>query len=219
MHITPAAPDHRTTEKENDAMKSPHRLMQGVAVAAVAVATTLSVPSVASAHQARPGAGAHQECKGVTVDQSAPVISRASVLIKAPVRTVWKLHTDIDAWDTWIPEITPAQKKTPGPLRPGSVFEWSPQNMKVTSTVTTVRQGRCTAWAAPVNGIAGVHLFTFKQVRGGVLATTEESWAGAPAEADIPGNQAALDTGLKDWVNRLKTTAETKTGCAGHQDK
>ncbi|MFE6486030.1 SRPBCC family protein [Streptomyces sp. NPDC057757] len=189
-------------------------LVRGIALAAVAAATTLSVPSVAAAHTTRPGNGAYQECGGVTVDKSAPVISRAAVLIEAPLRTVWKLHTDIDAWATWIPEITPARMKTPGPLRPGSVFEWSPQNMKVTSTVTTVEPTRCVAWEAPVNGIDGVHLWTFKQVRGGVLATTEESWAGAPVEADIPGNQASLDTGLHDWVNRLKSTAEARTGCA-----
>ena len=98
-----------------------------------------------------------------------------------------------------------------------SVFEWSPQNTKVTSTVAAVKRERCTAWAAPVNGIDGVHLFTFKPVKGGVLATTEESWAGAPVEADIPGNQAALDAGLNDWVNRLRSTAETQSGCAGHK--
>ena len=200
-------------------MTSRHKLMQGMAVAAVATATTLSAPSVAAAHQAQPVTETYQECRGVTVDKKAPVVSRASVLIKAPLTTVWKLHTDIDAWAAWIPEITPARKKTPGPLRPGSVFEWSPQNMKVTSTVTSVQRMRCTAWAAPVNGIDGVHLFTFKPVRGGVLATTEESWAGHPVEADIPGNQAALDAGLNDWVNRLKSTAETKSGCTGHRRK
>ncbi|GAA2525196.1 hypothetical protein Ahu01nite_089360 [Winogradskya humida] len=80
--------------------------------------------------------------------------------------------------------------------------------MHVTSTVRTVDPQRCIAWTAPVNGIDGVHLWTFKKVRGGVLVTTEESWSGAPVEADIPGNQANLDAGLNDWVHRLKDTAE-----------
>ncbi|MFE7030056.1 SRPBCC family protein [Streptomyces sp. NPDC057621] len=193
-------------------MTSRNKVVQGVAVAAVVTATALSAPSPAAAHEAKPGGRTHQECRGVTVDRSAPVISRATVLIKAPLTTIWHLHTDIDAWDTWIPEITPARKKTPGPLRQGSVFEWSPQNMHVTSTVKSVAPRRCTAWAAPVNGIDGIHLFTFEQVKGGVLATTEESWAGAPVEADIPGNQTALDTGLADWMKRLKNTAES-TSC------
>ena len=58
-----------------------------------------------------------------------------------------------------------------------------------------------------------MHLFTFKQTKDGVLATTEESWAGPPVEADIPGNQAGLDQGLNDWVNRLKDTAEARSDC------
>ncbi|RBM21196.1 hypothetical protein DEH69_06365 [Streptomyces sp. PT12] len=91
--------------------------------------------------------------------------------------------------------------------------------MHVTSTVTKVDRNLCIAWGAPVNGIDGVHLWTFKKVKGGVLATTEESWAGAPVDADIPGNQAALEAGLTDWVNRLKSTAESKTDCAVHRGR
>ncbi|UJW29941.1 hypothetical protein L3Q67_32610 [Saccharothrix sp. AJ9571] len=75
--------------------------------------------------------------------------------------------------------------------------------------MTKVRPFRCLAWAAPVNGIDDVHLWTFKPVRGGVLVTTEESWAGPPVDADVPGKQAALDAGLRDWVQRIKTVAES----------
>ncbi|MBP8532308.1 hypothetical protein [Streptomyces sp. MK37H] len=64
-----------------------------------------------------------------------------------------------------------------------------------------------------MKGITGVHLFTFRPVKGGVLATTEESWAGPPVEADIPGSQSSLDAGLKDWMRRLKDTAEMRSGC------
>ena len=52
-----------------------------------------------------------------------------------------------------------------------------------------------------------------KQTADGVLATTEESWAGPPVEADVPGSQAGLDQGLNDWANRLKATAEACSGC------
>ncbi|GGM05588.1 hypothetical protein GCM10010129_56480 [Streptomyces fumigatiscleroticus] len=111
----------------------------------------------------------------MTVDRDVPVIARADVLIKAPLPGIWDLHIDIDAWGSCILEITPARKKTPGPSRPGSVFEWSPQGMHVTPTVTKADRNRCIAWGAPANGIDGVHLWTFKKVKSGVLATTEES--------------------------------------------
>ncbi|HEX7308893.1 SRPBCC family protein [Lentzea sp.] len=187
-------------------------VLRGAGIAALSVTAALAmVPSAAA--ESRTGNRGHEVCRGVTVEKGAPVISKASVLVKAPVSAIWRLHTDIDAWSGWIPEITPASKNTPGPLRPGSTFSWSPQNMKVTSTVTAVLPQVCTAWAAPVNGIDGVHLFTFKPVRGGVLVTTEESWSGAPVEADVPGSQASLDAGLRDWVNRIKDTAESRANC------
>jgi hypothetical protein len=194
-------------------MSNRRKLLNVIGVAALSAAAALSVQPPAMAGQLQPGARPHEECRGMTVDKSAPVISRASVFIHAPMREVWSLHTDVGNWAGWIPEITPAHKETPGPLRPGSVFTWSPQGMKVTSTVKTVAPGRCIAWGAPVNGIIGVHLWTFKPVKGGVLATTEESWAGPPVDADIPGNQSSLDKGLGDWVNRLKDTSEQRSGC------
>jgi hypothetical protein len=191
-------------------MNNRRKLLNVIGIAALSAAAALSAQSPAMAGQSQPG---HAECRGVTVDESAPVISRAGVFIHAPLREVWGLHTDVGNWADWIPEITPARKETPGPLRPGSVFTWSPQGMKVTSTVKTVVPGRCIAWGAPVNGITGVHLWTFKPVKGGVLATTEESWAGPPVDADVPGNQSSLDKGLGDWVNRLKVTSEQRSDC------
>jgi uncharacterized protein YndB with AHSA1/START domain len=200
----------RDNERRKTLITTRSRLVKGISAAALGATVTLAAQPAAMANEARPHARTYQECRGVTVDKDAPVISKVSVFIKAPQKTVWRLHTDIDNWASWIPEITPAQMKTPGPLRPGSVFEWSPQDMHITSTVKTVKPLRCTAWGGPVNGISGVHLFTFKPVKGGVLATTEESWAGAPVDADIPGSQSTLDTGLKDWMNRLKETAEAR---------
>ncbi|PRY39052.1 SRPBCC family protein [Umezawaea tangerina] len=193
-------------------MDARRKLVHGAGAAVLGAVVVLSAQAPATAADTATNAGAHQVCRGVTVDRTAPVVSRASVLIEAPLVDVWRLHADIDHWQSWIPEITPAHKETPGPLRPGSVFTWSPQAMHVESTVKTVAPLRCTAWGAPVNGITGVHLWTFKQTRDGVLATAEESWAGPPVEADIPGSQAGLDQGLSDWAHRLKDTAEARSG-------
>ncbi|MEA5360832.1 SRPBCC family protein [Amycolatopsis sp., V23-08] len=191
-------------------MNARRAFLQGIGITALGAVMVLSAQSPVAAS---PNAGTHQECRGVTVDKAAPVISRASVLVKAPLARVWRLHADIDRWQSWVPEIAPAHKVTPGPLRPGSVFTWSPQNMQVRSAIKTITPLRCTAWGAPVNGITGVHLWTFKPTKDGVLATTEESWAGPPVEADVPGSQASLDQGLRDWAQRLKATAESQSGC------
>jgi len=41
-----------------------------------------------------------------TVDQNAPVLARHEIDIRAPVETVWRLHTNVNAWTTWQTDIT-----------------------------------------------------------------------------------------------------------------
>lgn len=35
------------------------------------------------------------------IDETAPVISRNSIAIAAPLQLVWEIHTDIAAWPQW----------------------------------------------------------------------------------------------------------------------
>ena len=34
----------------------------------------------------------------IGIDENAPVITRDSIMIKAPLPTVWAVHTDIASW-------------------------------------------------------------------------------------------------------------------------
>ena len=43
-----------------------------------------------------------------TVDEKAPVLARHEIDIQAPVDTVWRLHTNVNAWTTWQTDITEA---------------------------------------------------------------------------------------------------------------
>jgi hypothetical protein len=52
------------------------------------------------------------------VDRSAPVIAHHEVDIQAPLDTVWRLHTDINAWQT---DISAAHLD--GVLEPGASFD------------------------------------------------------------------------------------------------
>lgn len=64
------------------------------------------------------------------------------------------------------------------------------------------------ARCGPAQGIIAVHVWTFTPRRDGVHVHTEESWAGAPVEADVPALQAALDASLDAWLHNLKAEAE-----------
>ncbi|MFJ4152691.1 hypothetical protein ACIP10_34650 [Streptomyces galbus] len=51
-------------------------------------------------------------------------------------------------------------------------------------------------------------MWTFTPTTHGVLVHTEESWTGAPVEANQAALQVALDNSPHNWVNNLKRQAE-----------
>ncbi|WP_234335726.1 SRPBCC family protein [Streptomyces sp. NRRL S-1022] len=157
-----------------------------------------------------PGESLAAHTADVQIDQTAPVITRENILIHAPLRTIWKIQTDVEKWPAWQPGVERVVKDTPGRLRPGSVFRWSTEGLDITSTVKQVRPGKRLAWGGPAQGITAVHVWTFTPTRDGVLVHTEESWTGEPVVANQAVLQAALDNSLHDWVDNLRHEAEAE---------
>ncbi|WP_405813328.1 SRPBCC family protein [Streptomyces sp. NBC_01390] len=194
------------------------RAITALPLAALSAVLVAAAPSVAFAHSNEQSHDRHQErvsssqsltCGGVHPDETAPVITRKSIVVHAPLSTVWKVQTDVENWPTWQPNVTSVVKDTPGALRSGSVFRWATEGLDITSTVEKVEHGKCLAWGGPAQGINAIHVWTFTPVKGGVLVRTEESWTGAPVEADTAFLQTALDASLQNWVNNLKNKSES----------
>src|ERR671917_30206 len=112
------------------------------------------------------------------IDQQAPVISRHSAVIEAPIEVLWGLHTDVDAWPSWQPDIETA--RLDGSFDRGSTFSWHTSGLDIDSTVYRVEPGRYTLWGAPAHGIVGVHSWTFTPVECATRVDTAESWSGEP---------------------------------------
>jgi Polyketide cyclase / dehydrase and lipid transport len=142
------------------------------------------------------------------VDRSAPVIAHHEVDIQAPLDTVWRLHTDINAWPTWQTDITAAHLD--GLLEPGASFDWTTYGLSVTSTVYDLAEGARVLWGGTANGITGVHEWLFSETPAGVHVTTNESFAGEPVKADAVGMQSLLDASLVSWLGHLKAAAESR---------
>ncbi|MEV6276732.1 SRPBCC family protein [Nocardia sp. NPDC051832] len=141
------------------------------------------------------------------IDTTAPVVARHEIVIAASLRRVWDLHTDIDAWTGWQPDITAAA--IDGPVQPGTVFRWSTFGLDIESTIYSVQYPHRIVWGGPAHGITGVHVWTFTELDGAVLVRTAESWDGEPIRADIDGMRAALDSALISWLGHLQRTAES----------
>jgi len=59
------------------------------------------------------------------------------------------------------------------------------------------------------SGIDGLHSWTLEsRADGGTRIVTEESWSGAPVDADPEGMRAALDQSPAAWLRDLKKAAE-----------
>jgi uncharacterized protein YndB with AHSA1/START domain len=141
------------------------------------------------------------------VDRAAPVIAAHEIDIDAPLDTVWRLHTDVNAWPTWQTDITAAQ--IDGTLRSGVSFDWTSYGFGVTSTVYDLSPGSRVLWGGTSGGITGVHEWLFSETPSGVRATTTESFSGEPVEADAAGMQSVLDGSLVAWLGHLKASAES----------
>ncbi|MFL5997455.1 MAG: SRPBCC family protein [Streptomyces sp.] len=195
----------------------PRMLAVSLAVVGVLAST---VPVAQAAHHDAPS-----RCDGRGVDAGSRIRYRSDVVIKAPLSTVWKLQTDVERWPSWQPPVLTAERLDPGRLEKGSRFRWttpvpaSPTTpattLAITSTVQELRHHDRIVWSGPAVGEGlrideGVHLWTFRKVRGGVHVHTEETWTGAQVEEDVPTATAALGAGLEAWLQNLKSTAETR---------
>ena len=121
--------------------------------------------------------------------------------IEASLDTVWRLHTDVNAWRSWQTDITAAQ--IDGELEPGVSFDWTSYGFSVTSTVYELAERSRMLWGGTSGGITGVHEWLFSETPGGVHVTTTESFTGEPVEADAQGMQTLLDASLVAWLGHL----------------
>jgi Polyketide cyclase / dehydrase and lipid transport len=141
------------------------------------------------------------------IDGNAPVRARHETDINAPLDTVWRLHTDVNAWPAWQTEITSAHIN--GAFQPGTSFEWTSYGFPVVSTIYAVAERARVLWGGTAGGITGVHEWVFTETPMGVHVITEESFAGEPVEADVTGMQSTLDSSLISWLAHLKAAAES----------
>ncbi|MEU6705404.1 SRPBCC family protein [Streptomyces wuyuanensis] len=141
-----------------------------------------------------------------TIDSTAPVVVSLTRVVDAPLATVWQLHTGIDDWPLWNTGIDRAVLN--GPAAVGTDFTWRTHGLDITSTIHELVPERRIVWGGTVEGIVGIHAWTFEQTGDHVVVHTEESWSGAPVDAAADELATALRTSLESWLDCLKARAE-----------
>ncbi|RSM62793.1 polyketide cyclase /reductase [Amycolatopsis sp. WAC 01376] len=152
----------------------------------LALAGVLDATAPAQAHGHKP---ASLTCQEKDIDRAAKVHYRAETFIKAPLRTVWNLQTDVEAWPSWQNPVLPVTMKRldHGPFRKHSRFQrtipvppgmpYPPGDVTIVSTVRQLQPGKCIRWTGP------------------------------QVDKDVPNSTEMLGQGLEIWLNDLKTAA------------
>ena len=130
-------------------------------------------------------------------DDDAPVVAHHEIEIHASLEDIWNLHIDVNGWTRWNPDMTSA--RLDGPFVVGATFDWESYGFPVTSKVYLIETHHRILWGGAAAGVTGVHEWLFTPVADGVNVVTNESFAGAPVEVDVPGMQAMLDSSLVAW--------------------
>jgi uncharacterized protein YndB with AHSA1/START domain len=115
------------------------------------------------------------------INSNAPIRSCHEITINAPLETVWRVHTQINRWPDWNPDI--AKANLTGPIAVGTVFHWETAGMAIPSTIGEVVPLRKLVWSGETGGILGVHVWKFSATPEGTHVGTEESWEGVSLPA------------------------------------
>ncbi|MEV0403182.1 SRPBCC family protein [Actinoallomurus sp. NPDC050550] len=229
------SPNPQTPSSTTRSPGSQARLRSALLAIPLAAAGLLGATAAVPAHAATAGQSATSghatpreslTCLGHGIDPTAQLHHRTETFIKAPLSTVWKLHTDVTGWPSWQTAVTSMKRLDPGALRKGSRFQWTTPapatpttpatTLVITSTVQQVKHDQCIRWTGPAIGEGlridrGVHVWNFIKVKGGVLVRTEESWTGDQIETDPATAITYLAPGLDAWLADLKAAAEARS--------
>jgi uncharacterized protein YndB with AHSA1/START domain len=150
------------------------------------------------------------------IDPTAPAIAEAEIAIRAPLETVWRIHTDIDRWSEWNAKVR--RSKLEGPFAAGSVFKWSSGGASIVSTLQEIEPMTRIAWTGKAMGARASHVWTFEPRGDLVLVRTRESFEGWWPRL-FPGlTRGMLKPILRAWLQDLKQRAEASDSPAAAKE-
>ncbi|MFF1487643.1 SRPBCC family protein [Streptomyces sp. NPDC058319] len=84
----------------------------------------------------------------------------------------------------------------------------SSAGLSIGSTIYAVEAPRRILWGGTAHGITAIHEWRFEPDGDGTQVRNEESWSGAPVDADTENLRKLLSQSLDAWLERLRRTAE-----------
>jgi len=144
-----------------------------------------------------------------SINKNAPVQTKQSIQIDAPVEKVWAVFTDINRWPEWQKDIPAAT--IDGPVQRGLVIHWKTAGFSIQSELQTVEKFKRIGWAGKAFGSFAIHTWSFQQHEGKTTVTVEESMEGWLVKLMQGYVQSNLHTATQRWLADLKKRAEASS--------
>jgi hypothetical protein len=140
------------------------------------------------------------------INHQAPLSTHKEIFVQASPEVVCKVHTAINDWSQWQPNIDMAKQEDG--LTVGSKFEWKSGGLTINSVIQILEPEQQIGWTGKSLGTNARHIWKFKAQDDGTLLTTEESmegWLISILKLIMP---KFLEESLDTWLQSLKIEAE-----------
>jgi uncharacterized protein YndB with AHSA1/START domain len=137
---------------------------------------------------------------------TAPISAKKSIIINAPVATVWKALADINSWTKWNSSISLSSLDQP--FQAESQFIWKSGGMTIRSTLQDITAHERLSWTGKAFGSSAHHVWRFTEKNKVTVVSTTETMDGWLVRLLRPLIQKTVERSLEDWLEDLKSHAE-----------
>ena len=143
------------------------------------------------------------------------MIIRETVVIDAPIETVWEVFAEIEHWADWNPVCRECRFETGDAITKGACisFELNPLvlPMRIAPVVTDCNPGRSVTWTGEKWGIRAAHTFNFEPAESQVRLESVETFSGFMLwPARLIGVPKRLHILTRQLLFAIKTASENR---------
>ncbi|MCX7985831.1 MAG: SRPBCC family protein [Bacteroidales bacterium] len=148
-----------------------------------------------------------EKIMNIPINKDAPVKSKNQIEIKAPIKTVWKVLTDIKRWPKWQKAVT--KTEIIGNIEEGKAFYWKADGLSFRSKIHTIKPYLAFGWTGTTIGASAIHNWTFIEKDNQTIVVVEESLQGIFPQLFKKYFQKNLDNGVLKNLQELKEYCES----------
>ena len=148
------------------------------------------------------------------INQKAPVLANAEIIVDAPVHVVWDVLSDIRNWMEWNPSVSMVSMY--GEFEPLTEFHWKADGVTIVSTLREIEPRKRLLWTGRTPGIRATHLWLLEEMDERTRVKTEETFEGFLARLLKGPLSNTLTTSLEKGLHYLKLESEQRAQSSGN---